>query len=53
MDLAASGEKEAVEAGQLLKQLGYEFDVAYTSVLKRAIRTLWLVRELDVWRTGR
>ena len=41
VDLAETGEAEAVAAGKLLKELGYDFDVAYTSVLKRAIRTLW------------
>jgi 2,3-bisphosphoglycerate-dependent phosphoglycerate mutase len=37
--------REAVEAGRTLKQAGYGFDVAYTSVLKRAIKTLWLALE--------
>jgi 2,3-bisphosphoglycerate-dependent phosphoglycerate mutase len=41
----ASGNKEAAAAGVLLKQEGYTFDVAYTSYLKRAIRTLWHVLE--------
>jgi 2,3-bisphosphoglycerate-dependent phosphoglycerate mutase len=41
------GLAEAHEAGQVLKREGYVFDVAYTSVLKRAIRTLWTV--LDEW----
>jgi len=39
------GIQEAVEAGRLLTQEGYEFDLAFTSVLKRAIKTLWLVME--------
>ncbi len=43
VDLTEKGEAEARAAGTLLKQGGYEFDVAYTSVLKRAIRTLWLM----------
>jgi len=43
VDLTEKGIAEAVEAGKLLNELGYEFDVAYTSVLKRAIRTLWLM----------
>jgi 2,3-bisphosphoglycerate-dependent phosphoglycerate mutase len=43
VDLTEQGISEAIEAGRLLKELGYEFDVAYTSVLKRAIRTLWLI----------
>ena len=41
-----SGRDEAREAGRLLKEGGYVFDIAYTSVLKRAIRTLWIA--LDV-----
>lgn len=43
--LSPKGHKEAAAAGQLLKAEGFEFDVAYTSVLKRAIRTLWYVME--------
>ena len=40
--------REALEAGRLLKAEGYVFDVAYTSVLKRAIRTLWIaLDEID------
>jgi len=46
VDLAPAGIKEAQEAGRLLKHYGYEFDIAFTSVLKRAIRTLWLVQEI-------
>jgi 2,3-bisphosphoglycerate-dependent phosphoglycerate mutase len=46
--LSELGMKEAQAAGQLLKQEGYTFDLAYTSVLKRAIKTLWIVlEELD------
>ncbi len=45
VDLTEKGNHEAVAAGRLLKDLGYEFDVAYTSVLKRAIRTLWHVQD--------
>ncbi|MEN9316576.1 MAG: hypothetical protein RIS35_2969 [Pseudomonadota bacterium] len=41
VDLTENGLREARRAGQLLKAEGYDFDVAYTSVLKRAIRTLW------------
>jgi 2,3-bisphosphoglycerate-dependent phosphoglycerate mutase len=37
------GQEEAHEAGQLLREGGYIFDVAYTSVLRRAIQTLWVV----------
>ena len=42
VDLTDSGREEAHEAGPLLKEGGYTFDLAYTSVLKRAIRTLWI-----------
>lgn len=45
VDLTAQGVEEASEAGKLLKEEGYFFDVAYTSVLKRAIRTLWIVMD--------
>ena len=45
VDLTEQGNSEAIAAGQLLKDLGYEFDVAYTSVLKRAIRTLWHIQD--------
>lgn len=46
--LSEKGLAEAVAAGQLLKQEGYSFDVAYTSVLKRAIKTLWtMLEEMD------
>jgi 2,3-bisphosphoglycerate-dependent phosphoglycerate mutase len=43
--LTDTGIREAIEAGLTLKREGYGFDVAYTSVLKRAIKTLWLVLE--------
>jgi 2,3-bisphosphoglycerate-dependent phosphoglycerate mutase len=43
--LTEQGEAEAQEAGRLLREGGYEFDVAYTSVLRRAIKTLWIVME--------
>jgi len=43
--LNEKGIQEAVEAGRILKREGYVFDIAYTSVLKRAIKTLWLVLE--------
>ena len=46
VDLAQRGLEEAREAGRLLREGGYAFDLAYTSVLKRAIRTLWIT--LDV-----
>ena len=42
VDLSERGLQEAAEAGRLLREGGYVFDVAYTSVLKRAIRTLWI-----------
>ena len=41
VDLTATGVQQAKTAGKLLKNEGYDFDVAYTSVLKRATRTLW------------
>lgn len=43
--LTEQGRAEALEAGKLLKQEGYVFDAAYTSVLRRAILTLWIVLE--------
>lgn len=43
--LTDKGKNEAVEAGRKLLREGYRFDVAYTSVLKRAIKTLWLALE--------
>jgi 2,3-bisphosphoglycerate-dependent phosphoglycerate mutase len=43
--LTEQGISEAHEAGRLLREEGYTFDVAYTSVLKRAIKTLWIVLE--------
>jgi 2,3-bisphosphoglycerate-dependent phosphoglycerate mutase len=43
--LNEKGVQEAIEAGRMLKKEGYVFDVAFTSVLKRAIKTLWLVLE--------
>jgi 2,3-bisphosphoglycerate-dependent phosphoglycerate mutase len=45
VDLTERGREEAVESGRLLLEGGYTFDLAYTSVLKRAIRTLWLTLE--------
>ena len=48
VDLTATGVVQAKSAGQLLKTEGYDFDVAYTSVLKRATRTLWhVLDEMD------
>jgi 2,3-bisphosphoglycerate-dependent phosphoglycerate mutase len=43
IDLSERGRSEAGEAGWLLKSSGLSFDIAFTSVLKRAIRTLWIV----------
>jgi 2,3-bisphosphoglycerate-dependent phosphoglycerate mutase len=48
VDLSEKGLSEAHEAGKLLREGGYIFDVAHTSVLKRAIRTLWIaLDEMD------
>ncbi len=48
VDLTPLGVEQAIQAGRLLKAEGYDFDVAYTSVLKRATRTLWhTLDELD------
>ena len=49
VDLSAKGRDEAREAGRLLTDGGYTFDLAFTSVLKRAIRTLWIaLDEMDL-----
>jgi 2,3-bisphosphoglycerate-dependent phosphoglycerate mutase len=49
VDLTEKGAKEARAAGKVLKDAGFTFDLAYTSVLKRAIRTLWLAMdEMDM-----
>ncbi|WP_280154527.1 2,3-diphosphoglycerate-dependent phosphoglycerate mutase [Piscinibacter sp. XHJ-5] len=45
VDLTPTGVEQARQAGRLLKAEGYDFDVAYTSVLKRAIWTLWYALE--------
>jgi len=45
IDLSVQGIEEARSAGKLLKENGFDFDIAYTSVLKRSIRTLWLIQE--------
>lgn len=45
VDLSDKGKEEARKAGEVLKKEGFIFDIAYTSVLKRAIRTLWIVQE--------
>src|SRR5256885_152356 len=49
VDLSEKGIQEAHAAGKLLKNEGFEFEEAYTSVLKRAIRTLWIILdEMDL-----
>lgn len=45
VDLSDKGREEALKAGEVLKKEGFIFDVAFTSVLKRAIRTLWIALE--------
>ena len=48
VDLSPKGAEEARAAGRLLREAGYRFDLAFTSVLRRAIRTLWIaLEELD------
>jgi 2,3-bisphosphoglycerate-dependent phosphoglycerate mutase len=49
VDLSEKGREEARQAGLMLKEAGFSFDLAYTSVLKRAIRTLWIaLDEMDL-----
>ncbi len=49
VDLSTKGIEEAHAAGKTLREAGYTFDVAFTSVLKRAIRTLWIaLDEMDL-----
>ncbi len=43
--LTLEGEQEAIEAGKILLEKGFDFDITYTSVLQRAIKTLWLILE--------
>ena len=45
VDLSEQGVQEAIEAGRLLMDAGFAFGIAHTSVLKRAVRTLWHVQE--------
>jgi 2,3-bisphosphoglycerate-dependent phosphoglycerate mutase len=45
VELSEKGVQEAVDAGRVLRSEGYVFDLAYTSVLKRAIKTLWIAME--------
>ena len=47
--LTPLGIEQAQKAGQMLKAAGFEFDVAYTSVLKRATHTLWHCLEAPIW----
>lgn len=51
VDLTEQGSAEAKKAGELLKSEGYGFDIAFTSVLKRAIRTLWITLDTldEMW----
>jgi len=59
VDLTAQGAREAVDGARLLKEAGLSFDLAHTSLLKRAVRTLWLVQDamdlmwLPVFKTWR
>ncbi|MFX1510968.1 MAG: 2,3-diphosphoglycerate-dependent phosphoglycerate mutase [Promethearchaeota archaeon] len=49
VDLSEKGKEESQQAGQILKREGYTFDIVYTSVLKRGIRTTWIVLdEMDL-----
>lgn len=49
VDLTAQGRTEAQEAGRQLRERGIRFDIAFTSLLKRAIRTLWIIQdEMDL-----
>jgi len=49
VELTEQGEAEALESGRLLKEAGFEFDLCFTSYLKRAIDTLWIVlKEMDL-----
>ena len=53
VDLTEQGVAEAKKAAALLRKAGFSFDVAYTSLLKRAIRTLWIVLdEMDLYQLG-
>lgn len=49
VDLSVKGLEEARQAGRILRKNGFKFDIAFTSVLKRAIRTLWItLDEMDI-----
>lgn len=45
VDLTEKGREEAKKAGEILKKSGFTFDIAFTSVLKRAIRTCWIIQD--------
>ena len=47
VDLSEKGIEEATRTGELLKKDGWTFDIAFTSVLKRAIRTLWITPAME------
>ena len=50
VDLSEKGEEEARKAGKTMQEAGYDFDIVFTSVLKRAIRTMTLaLGEMDLW----
>lgn len=52
VDLTYTGRKQAHKAGKFLKDYGYTFDLAYSSVLKRAVRTLWITLDaMDIMHT--
>ena len=54
VDLTDTGREQARKAGELLKKEGYTFDLAYSSLLKRAIRTLWIALDaMDAMYPGR
>ncbi len=46
IDLSSAGIKQAKEAGEILKKEGFTFDISFTSVLKRSIRSLWIVLDI-------
>jgi len=49
VDLTDKGIQEGIDAGRLMSELGFDFDIAYTSVLKRAIRNLWhILDQMDL-----
>ena len=58
-DLCELGERQSIEAARAIKEAGYTFDITYTSMLKRAVRTTWLLLleleciHLPCWKTWR